>query len=469
MKPFFTHQDRIAGLLAITLFLAIDGATGQTPGSLSGEFSHVRDPYLSELDTILSASQTPLQVHLCFAGAQNLSDAEVAQGALVAQGLALRAGHRPLLLSYGPQLQPEKFNVLIGTVDQLRDFIPDPDGAQITNGYITIQRARGQSNGFYVFVVGRTTADIESTLIDFGLDRKPLPQSSASFISEVILPASAGLTRLFPAGRPVHNLQSVSETFYPFIGRRDGSDFAVLLAERDRETIEAAWTLLGRLAQSANTLFYRTQLSFDNYDSRRQAVVIGTYSHLPPALRKIVALRAFDKGNENIPLAELNIVPSGNNLKHLIERLLGEHQEPAEELTANATVSQLSPQALANRDFGVIAISKLPGTHLLVTAFTPANLLERVQSLVQPPFWDQLRGDIARWKETPASFEAHVPGGDREPSTGLTVELPLSERLDVRIWVLSICATLIGCVIVAAQILGRIDRTPRLRASGQKI
>jgi hypothetical protein len=35
--------------------------------------------------------------------------------------------------------------------------------------------------------------------------------------------------------------------------------------------------------------------------------------------------------------------------------VLGEHQKPAEELAGNVQCSQLSPQAAANRDFGVIA------------------------------------------------------------------------------------------------------------------
>jgi hypothetical protein len=600
MRSPFTHRAGSAGLVAIALVAATSAAIGQTPDSRPGEPSPERDPYLSELGAILGASQVPLSVHLCFAGAEKLGDLEIRWGALVAEALALRAGYRPLQLSYGPQLEPESFNVLIGTVDQLRDLIPGPDGTHIASGYIALQRARGQHNGYYLFVAGRTAGDIEGTLVNFGFTRKPLPANSTSFISDLIPPASPefarqapleagtkvtfaelqgqGLTiaplesggvslslflpgylrtnsdsqvtlnlhlrsavplrlelngqqvssdqshpsesttgesecsilipmRLFQQGRnvltispaiasptgpggkdfkifadseialsngaqggPAPDLRLVSRTFYPFIGRPDGSDVAIVLANRDSETIEATWTLLGRLAQSANTLFYAAQ--FDGYDSPRDRVVVGTYSHLAPAFRRIAALRVFDEANKNISLAELSSVPPGNNLKHLIEHMLKEDEDPAEELAETAEVSKSSPRSAANREFGIIAFAKIPsaGTewNLVLTAFTPGNLLQRARSLVQPDFWDQLRGDIARWKDAPGSLESHTPGGAQETSTTVGVELPLGERLGLGTWVIVMCGALILYVIVTAGILGRIDRSPRFRANRSK-
>lgn len=602
MMAAFTHRNRIAGLVAIVLFAAVCAAIGQTPDSAPAEAVQERDPYLSELGAILGASQVPFQVHLCFAGAEKLGDSEVRWGALVAEDLALRAGYRPFQLSYGPQLEPESFNVLIGTVDQLRDLIPAPDETRIRNGYIAVQRARGQRNGYYFFVAGRTASDVEGTLINFGFTRQPLPQNSASFISNVIPPASPEFSRQAPLqagtkvtfaelqaqgatiapsksggislslflpgylrtntdsqltlnlhvgsaeplrlelngrqvssdllrpgesvtgekecsllipirlfqhgnniltinpagaspsgpgatefkifadseigipkgtqGGPIPDLRLVCRTFYPFVGSPDGSDVAIVLANNDSETIEATWTLLSRLAQSASTLLYAAQFSFGGYDSGRQRVVVGTYNHLPPAFRRIVALRAFDVANKNISLAELSSVPPGNNLKHLIEQLLREDQEPAEELAETTDVSKLSQQAVTNREFGVIAFAKVPfagtGWNLVVTAFSPANLLQRVQSLVQSHFWDQLRGDIARWKEAPDSLECHTPGGAQETSSAAGVELPFGQRLGLGTWVVAMFCTLILYVTVTAGILGRIDRTPRLRANRPK-
>jgi cellulose synthase operon protein B len=593
MTPPFTNPDKVHRLLAylpaIAMFAMIVTALGQTAVSFQSDSSADRDPYLSELGAILGRSQLPLEVHLCFAGSDNLSEADVAQGALLAEALALRAGYRPLMVSYGPQLEPEKFNVLIGTVYQLRNLISDQDVKRITNGFLAIQRARGQRNGFYLFVSGRTAGGLESAVLDLGFTHGRLPDSSTSFIPEFILPQPAqfarqapleegktltfgqledegatllplttgGLNlsfpgylrtdsdapitvrlhlrsagsvrlklnghdvaadqsgqsgngesefsipvRLFQHGRNVltisaagssgsgaeelkifadseittpnlekgpklPDLQIVSQTFYPFIGQPDGSNLAILLPERDSETVDAAWTLLSRLAQSANTLFYAAQLSFDRYDSRRQILVIGTYGHLPLPIRRVVSLRAFDEANGNIALADLNANSSVHNLKYLIECLLKQNRDPAEALVGNVQVSQLSQRAIADRDLGLIATAKVPsegsGWSLVVTAFTQENLLRRVQSLVQPAFWDQIRGDIDRWNEVPGSFQAHVPSEVRETSPIVALEMPFGERVDLWIWVCLICVTLIIYVLVSAQILGRIDRTSRLR------
>jgi hypothetical protein len=600
MSPLFPSRESVrhllGQLLAIDLIALTAIANGQNVAPSLTE-SSPRDPYLSELGTILGASERPLELHLCFAGAQYLSDVQVAQGSVLAEALALRAGYRPLLVSYGPQLEPEKFNVLIGTVDQLRNLISGQDEKRISNGYISIQRVRANRSGIYLLVAGRTAEDLESTLLSLGVARKRLPDSSSSFIPELILPATPefsrqhplesektltfaqledqgltvnplpdrGLTlalffpgylrtdsdapitinfhlratgpmlfhlngrevpgnqsrvipsaegdseysmaipvRFFQHGRNVltinaagssrsgvgadelrlftdselitpeisrgsklPDLQIVSQTFYPFIGQPDGSNLAILLPERDIETIDAAWTLLSRLAQSANSLLYAAQLTFDRYDSRRNILVVGTYSHLDSAFRRIVSFRAFDDANLNVPLADLNPISSGKNLKKLIEHLLGQDREPADALAGSGREARLSPSAIADRDFGIIATGKIPsigsGWNLVVTASTQENLLHRVRDLVQPVFWDQIRGDIDRWKEVPNSFQAHVPGETRETAALVAVELPFGEKLDLRIWIGVIVGTLIVYVIVTARILARFDQAARLR------
>src|ERR1700758_5147898 len=58
-------------------------------------------PYLSQLGTILSGSTKPLLVHLCFAGQKEITSVQLAQGASIAEALALWAKYRPLLVSTG--------------------------------------------------------------------------------------------------------------------------------------------------------------------------------------------------------------------------------------------------------------------------------------------------------------------------------------------------------------------------------
>jgi hypothetical protein len=553
------------------------------------------DPKLSELDRILRASQEPLELHLCFAGQQELTTAQVAQGAALTQAFALHAGYRPLLISHGPQLERDKFNVLIGTVDQLRYFLPIEDADHVVKGYIVIQRARAQRSGYYFFVTGRTAEDVESAVLSLGFMRNPLPDSSSALIPEVTLPAPARFVRqepleaeekvtfaqledqgttvvhlpnggialdlffpgylrtdsdaqttvilqgrspasflvrlngqeipprrsgeissttagsessfLFPVrmfehGRNILEISSVnsslsaentgekelstdsklslpkiekspklpdlrlvSQTFYPFVGQPNGSDFAIFLAERDHETLNSAWTLLARLAQSANTFFYGAQLTFDKPELDRHVVVMGIYDHLPWPFRQIVALRAFQEENLNLPLAELDGLFSGTNLKQLLEHLLNQHREPAEVLKASARMNGLRPGQQSDHNFGVIATARFPSARpnwsLVVTAFTSENLLHRVQNLVQPAFWYQIRGDIDTWKEDPASFRAHLPGEKPDSPRSVFVELPFGEKFDLWVWIGLTTCTLLLCIVVTALILGKIERSRR--------
>jgi hypothetical protein len=564
-----------------------------------------RDPYLSDLEEILGSAEKPLPVNVCFPDKTEISDVQIAQGASITQALALHAGYRPLLPSYGSEVVPDQFNVIIGTVDQVHHYLSEKEAKKITKGYVAIQRLQaGVKQGFVLLVTGRAPEDVDSTILSLGFVQVQFPDTASATIREVILPSTPTFIRqapleadkslpfvelqkggvpikplptggvsldlFFPGyfrtdsnaqvtinlhyllpgrtfqssssivvrinGREISTDQSaarpsagggterslafplkmfqygrnlleittsspasttgnndslrvfgdselgmpkmdtgpnlpdlglVSRTFYPFVGQPDGSDLAVLLVERNKEIITATWTLLARLAQSANTLLYAAQLTFDQYDLRRHVMVVGTYDHLPPAFRSIVALRAFDEAHVNVPLAELDSLSSGTNLKQLIEQLLDQRRQHEEELNQKVKLANLPQVSSADRDFGVLAMAPPPsatrGWSLVVTGFTSVDVLRRVQSLIQDPFWKQVKGDIDRWKELPDSFQARVPGETRANAAASLVEMPLGERVDFRIWVGVVAGTLILFVITTVRLMGKFDEAFVLR------
>jgi hypothetical protein len=275
------------------------------------------------------------------------------------------------------------------------------------------------------------------------------------------------VTPKLETGPKLPDLRLESRTFFPFIGQPDGSDLAVLLTDRDEETINASWTLLARLAQSANTLFYAAQLTVDKYDLRRNVLVVGTYDHLPNAFRGIVAMSAFDQAHVNVPLAELDSLSSGTNLKQLIERALNQRKEREEALNLKVKLAKEAQATVSDRDFGVLATapprSTGQGWSMVVTAFLSGNLLERLQSLVTEPFWKQIRGDIVRWKVSDYSFQARVPGEAQENGPATLVELPLGERLDFRVWVGAVAGTLILFVLISSRVMKKFDQAFVLR------
>jgi hypothetical protein len=558
-----------------------------------------REPNLSDLDAICGNSEKPLPVHLCFPDGGDLTDVQVAQGAGVAEALALHAGYRPLLTTYSAQIVPDQLNVIIGTLDHLHNFISEQETKKITKGYVAIKRLpNSDKSGFALLVTGRSPDDVDSAILSIGFVQVQFPDLPATTIREVILPTiptfirespiesdkavafaelqkigvsikpiptgglslelffpgyfrtdsdaqvtinlhyllqertfhSAGAilvringheilttqsgarpsdngmeraltfpVRMFEHGRnllevttngspsangsndllrlygdselvmpkletgtKLPDLRVVSQTFYPFIGQPDGSDLAVLLTERNQETINATWTLLSRLAQSANTLFYAAQITFSKYDLRRHILVVGNYDHLPSVFRGMVDLRAFDEAHVNIPLAQLDSLSSGTNLKQLIERALDQRRVRQEELSEMARAANLPQVGLADRDFGVLATAppatSAEGWSLVVTAFTSQNVLRRVQSLVQGPFWSQVKGDIDRWKDSPDSFQARVPGEGGAKTGPSLVELPLGERVDFRVWVGLVAGMMLLFVTVTVRLLGKFDQ-----------
>lgn len=572
-------------------------ARSGTPAKASAEG---RDPWLSELNQMLSRGEQPLEVHLSFGKVEHLSETQVAQGAAITQALALRAGSRPVHVSHGPQVESGKFNVLIGTADDLKNVLPPAEVGRIRLGHLSLRRLPQRPEGFLLVVSGPTLEDINNAIIGLGLIRERLPDASHAAIREVVLPAAVpffrreplasegsttfeqlqetgvGLTQLpgggvalelhypgylptqsdalvtldlhfalkarpfqsgdaltvrlngqdlnvgrakvsvaasggsessiqfpvrfFQAGRNVleisgggkaglgaanrddlkvfadstltmprieghpalPDLQLTSRTFFPFIGQPDGSNLSVALLDSQPETIDSAWTLLARLAQSANTFFYAAKVNFGVGDPGRHRLLIGNYAQLPLAYQRVATLSAFEPENVDIPVADIDRLVTGTNLKQVIERFMQRHT-PAPKAQPTLDKPAADPTA-----FGIMAEVAPPndeqGWVLIVTAHSSKTLLARTQSLVQPDFWDRIGGDMVRWGATPDSLESRVPGqGKTSHGMRSFVEMPLGERVGLKLWIGLVVAVLILAVVVSAKVLAKYDQMYVLR------
>jgi hypothetical protein len=564
--------------------------------------SDSRGPYLSQLGTILSGSAKPLLVHLCFAGQKEIGSVQLAQGASIAEALALWASYRPVLVSVGSGIQADQFNVLIGTVNECRNYLSPQEADQTTHGLLSIRRISQAEDGYLLLVLGRAPEDIDGAVLSLGLVRVQFPNNAYALIDQVILPsappffrqeplrpdveetfeelkadgalftASAGggvSSQLFFPGyvridkdaqailrvhfsvrsrtfrssdlvvaklngqdlghpqigtssnegsqaefkfsvqqfQPGLNLLTIgspgsqnrgqnnqdlrvysdsslelpklptdpklpdlrleTRTFYPFIGQPDGSNLAVVLADHDAATIEAAFTLLARLAQSANTFFYAAQLTWGDPDPGRHALIVGSYLHLPRYAQKLVALEAFEQAHINTPLADLEDAASGTNLKQLIAHFLRQDDQVTAGSQAEEKPSSPSQTGVAEYEEGVM-VSSPPalagqGWKLVVTGFGKDAPLPQVKNLVQPAFWNQIRGDIVRWGNLPSTLQAHVPGEASANGVNLMVEFPLGEQVDFRVWIGLVAALLILFVILTGWMLGKMDQDLTVR------
>ncbi|MGC3992123.1 MAG: cellulose biosynthesis cyclic di-GMP-binding regulatory protein BcsB [Chthoniobacteraceae bacterium] len=153
---------------------------------------------LSDLIKVLSAQKQSIALNLCFAGTDTPDESQIMQGSAIVEGLALRADYVPLLVSHSAQLQPGKFNVLIGTVDQIAPILTPQERQNIRTGWVALKNIQGAGPGPVLVVSGKTREDMENAIISLGLVRELYPVSPSASIRDVVLPAQAPFFRREP-------------------------------------------------------------------------------------------------------------------------------------------------------------------------------------------------------------------------------------------------------------------------------
>jgi len=577
--------------------------------------TQMRLEMLSDLVKVLSVQKQAIALNLCFAGSDTPSESQIMQGSAIVEGLALRAGYVPILVSHSAQLQPGKFNVLIGTVDQIAPILTPQERQSIHTGWVALKNIPGAGPGPVLVVSGKTVDDMENAIISLGLVRELYPVAPSASIRDVVLPAQApffrqeplhydttytfqqlaeaGASLSMPAGGglamqlflpgdfPVngegnmslqlhyqmktsalsassavsvkvngqvvaqvtgtgeqtaffggsgsgtdipmsafhagHNtieltsntgsgngfvgnsavpsanggglqiysdstltvpkstyvpslpdLRIACSTFYPFIGQPDGSNLAVLLADRKPETIDATFTLMAKLAQQCNTFLFAAQVGYSQtqMDPSRHLVIVGEMKSLPADFQNSIPVLAFAAGQLNVPLEQLNKAVSGVNLKQVIEQLAVKAGIGTSHKADDEAIMKQATQTFDS--FGYLT-SKAPvnGKHgwtLLLTAFSPQQLRQQTYNLVQPQVWDNIKGDLARWQNTTDSVQSHVPGEKHvEVATRQFVEMPTGERINLRIWLIAVGVALTVFALITTKLLGKLDQMVYLR------
>lgn len=559
-----------------------------------------RELQLSDLKTVLSTWTRPLPLNICFAGSTALTEFQVAQGAVLAQSVALWAGNVPVKVTHGPKLVAEGLNILVGVREQVEPFLPRD--ARVTGSFLAISKLR--SGGMLLVVTGPTMAAVDDAILSLGLVREGLPERPTASIREVVLPASPTFLRQPPlesdatrtfgelaeAGVSIHKLSNggtamdlffpgsalarsgdevrlnlhflqrrraigsqsavvvtvngkeaarsraadikpsaqghsetalalpagafqpglnrveiapgtdaglrsrasgedfgvladstlkmpvlkdaptlpdlklTSQTFYPFVGQPDGSDLAVHLTDRQPETIHSAWTLLAKLAQASNTLFYAAEITFEQPAASRHVLVVGDLATLSPEWKRFAHTEVFETGNKQ-PEAEAE--SAGITLGSYLRTQAEEHGWKQNAAPKPETV--VKSEAAADEVFGYLACrydnSVSPGRWVMtLTAPTSEVLAERTGQLVQTEFWSQLGTDIVRWGKVPSSVQTNIPKKAHGFSVARqTVEMPLGEKYNFRLWLGTLGVVFLLLFANTTGLLRKFDQMVHLR------
>ncbi|RDU94775.1 cellulose biosynthesis cyclic di-GMP-binding regulatory protein BcsB [Trinickia dinghuensis] len=239
------------------------------------------------------------------------------------------------------------------------------------------------------FRAGLNTLSLRALLVPLVTDRCALRNTQNLEVtlfddSTVTLPAASHFTTL-------PNLERFADSGFPYTVRPDGSDLALRLAAHDDKTIAAAWTLMGRLAQSQAAPLTAAQLTFDApATARHDVILIGAASALPRPLLK----HAPWSPGASIRIADDATVPAdpqgGGALPLGLGHLLGSQARAAlADVTLRGDVP-LSHQLLVMQYRG-----ERGGAMTVLTAADAGELADGIGRLVEPNYWSELRGDIS--------------------------------------------------------------------------
>lgn len=247
------------------------------------------------------------------------------------------------------------------------------------------------------------------------------------------------------------SLSTTSRTLFPLVGQPDGSEISILVTAKDRSTVQAAWTFLGKAAQMANTLLYSASVSFTNLNARQHQIIIGPLETLPKEYGAGIMQSWLKKTGQDEEDKILDQQAPVKNLQYFLSEGVAHFFPSREEPKPAADAHDASTVSDAYSAY----ISSVPNPvttgrwALILSAIDGPTLEKRTGELILPAFWSQLKGSIVLWSSDPHSLRFFVPGAEEHnPIFGdRDVQLPLGEKMSRNLWA-AIGALLFAILVV---------------------
>jgi len=207
------------------------------------------------------------------------------------------------------------------------------------------------------------------------------------------------------------NLQLLSRTGFPYTAPADGSELQGRVGNLDSDTVAAAWTLLGKLAQlGAVPPWQASVTSNSSVPANRHELLVGALPDLPAEIMGGAPVAFGDRG---LLKPELLRIPSGQPESRSLRSFFPAgtslaHAEPAAPALAAVSYEARS----GNRAFLLQFESPLsPGRLVSVaTAADPRLLKAAVARLVEHDLWGGIAGDLVSWAPDSETVSAATVG-----------------------------------------------------------
>lgn len=221
-----------------------------------------------------------------------------------------------------------------------------------------------------------------------------------------------------PLGRMavLPSLGLLSQTGFPYTASPDGVDMSVFLTAREPDTVNAAWTLLGKIAQISGALLHRAELAYRYTRTPRNLLVVGPVASIPDDVVQGLPVSPREVGTYRYMVSTNprpgSALPTG--LEEFFNRLRGVEAEASVILEDPSVVEM---DATARLEENIVMVQAESTVHrgfanTIVTAPDSARLLAGMNVLQQREFWNKLIGDVAVWNMEPDSLATAKVGSE---------------------------------------------------------
>jgi len=236
-----------------------------------------------------------------------------------------------------------------------------------------------------------------------------------------------------------------SQTTYPYSSSPDGSETAVFVTGRDTDTVCAAWTVLGKMAQISGALLHRAEFGFKIPASKKSLLVVGPRDQVPEEIVSKAPVSPLQVGKMRY-LVSTSPKPeklAASPVEEFLAKIRGvpsDRTEPEPPSTANVTLAADLVEDTVAVQFESAVNRGYPVT--LFTAGDSARLLAGMNALQDRRIWDNLVGDLAVWNSNLDSLAVAKVGPDFifKNSSPLAA---VSSNLDRQPWLFAVILLLI--------------------------
>ncbi len=357
-----------------------------------------------------------------------------------------------LSFAYGAKLRSDSvLNLYLNDRFERALALDNPNGA-VLRGYDVYVPLRS-------FRPGRNTVEAEAVMVP-GINEDCVTAQSGNLLvtlfdtSTIGFPAAASYTEL-------PNFDLFADTGFPYVSGHGTSAPTFALSSLAPEVAASAWTLAGKLAQIKDAPMLDARYVVGAPDEASNVIAVGPLNEIDPKLLAGAALSRSDMGLEvPYPIQETpNLESDWDRIRAQAARMFDTIGSPNAAPPAQLRIRQ---SALPQRYGKVFAYQSAAHPGHLVTLFTAIDrprLQARVEEIVRPEFWGQLKGDVALWRgDSPQVHWLHANQRFFMGEIGLPDFLRYHLSAQPYYWVAGVLATILLLAFLTRWLLIRLGR-----------